>query len=163
MRSLVLALVLGLLFVTAAEAKLDPTFSQRIAKPGDRLTLDVGEGGAQFMGPLRIFLVSLDDGDRSQIKLGELGTPGRFDVPRILRFEVPDVPAGDYTVAIWFRGSETGRWTNALEGIDPLLTIRAGERGASPAPLWAIAITAGGLGAGLLVRRARLHQPVDIA
>ena len=132
LRSLVVVLALGLLFAAVAEAKLNPTFSQRIAQPGDTIELDVGEGSAMFVGPLRIFLVSLEGSDRDQIKIGELGTPGKFGAPQILRFEVPDVPAGDYTVAIWFKGSETGRWANTLEGINPLLTIGAAdERGAS--------------------------------
>ncbi len=151
--------MLGLLFAAVAEAKLSPTFSQRIAQPGDTIELDVGEGSAMFMGSLRIFLVSLEGSDRDQIKIGELGTPGKFDVPQRLRFEVPDVPAGEYTVAIWFKGYETGRWANALEGINPLLTIgAAGERGASLAPsdrqsrspLWPLAMTVGGLGVGVV-------------
>ena len=158
LRSLVVVLALGLLFAAVAEAKLNPTFSQRIAQPGDTIELDVGEGSAMFAGPLRIFLVSLEGSDRDQIKIGELGTPGKFDAPRILRFEVPDLPAGDYTVAIWFKGSETGRWANMLEGINPLLTIGAGdERGASLAqpgrqsgsPLWPMAMTVG-FGVGLV-------------
>jgi len=159
MRSLIVALVLGLLFSGVAEAKLNPTFSERIAQPGDKIELDVGEGSEQFLGPLRIFLVSLEGDDRAQIKIGELGTPGKFDAQRILRFEVPDAPAGEYTVAIWFKGYETGTWANALEGINPLLTIGAAdERRASPtqvrradwSPLWALALTVGGLGAGLV-------------
>ena len=159
LRSLVAALVVGLLFAAVADAKLNPTFSQRVAQPGDTIELDVGEGSALFVGPLRIFLVSLEGADRDQIKIGQLGTPGKFDAPQILRFEVPDVPAGDYTVAIWFKGSETGKWTNTLEGITPLLTIgEAVERGASPAPsdrqsgspLWPLAMTVGGLGVGVV-------------
>lgn len=166
MRSFGAALLLGLLFAAAAQAKLNPEFSERVAEPGDTRALDVGEGSEQFLGPLRIFLVSLEGDDRPQVKIGELGTPGEFGTPRILRFEVPDVPAGEYTVAIWFKGYETGTWANALEGINPLLTIRASdERAASPPQpegssrslLWALTITIGGLGAGLLawvMRRA---------
>ena len=159
LRSFVVALALGLLLAAAAEAKLNPTFSQRIAQPGDEIELDVGEGSALFVGPLRIFLVSLEGSDRDQIKIGELGTPGKFDAPQILRFEVPDVPAGEYTVAIWFKGSETGTWANTLEGITPLLTIGAAdEREASLArsdrqsrtPLWALAMTVGGVGVGVV-------------
>jgi hypothetical protein len=163
-RTLVAALLLGLLFADVAQAKLNPVFSERIAEPGDTLELDLGEGSEQFLGPLRIFLVSLEGDDRPQVKIGELGTPGEFDAPRILRFEVPDVPAGEYTVAIWFKGYETGTWANALEGINPLLTIDgADERVASPAqsdgpPIWALAATISGLAAGLFGwtwRRAR--------
>jgi hypothetical protein len=174
-RSLVAALLLGLLLAAVAQAKLSPTFSERIAEPGDTIELDVGEGSEQFLGPLRIFLVSLEGAERAQTKIGELGTPGKFDAPRRLRFEVPDVPAGDYTVAIWFKGYGTGTWANALEGINPLLTIgTAEERGASPArsdgqprsPLWALALTLAGLGAGVVawgwrraVRRAAADSP----
>jgi hypothetical protein len=174
MRSLVVALVVGLLFSGVAEAKLNPTFSERIAQPGDKIELDVGEGSEQFLGPLRIFIVSLEGDDRAQIKIGELGIPGKFDAPRILRFEVPDVPAGEYTVAIWFKGYETGTWANALEGINRLLTIGAADEGrASPAPadgrtgspLWALALTVGGLGAGLVAwgwrRRAAMGVPAS--
>jgi hypothetical protein len=155
LRSLVVVLALGVLFAAVAEAKLNPTFSQRTAEPGDTIELDVGEGSALFRGPLRIFLVSLEGSDRDQFKIGELGTPGRFDAPQTLGFEVPDVPAGDYTVAIWFKGSETGTWANTLEGINPLLTIGgADERGASlvrsdrqsGSPLWPTVMTVGGVG-----------------
>lgn len=103
--------------------------------------------------------MSLEGDDRAQIKIGELGTPGKFDAPRTLRFEVPDVPAGEYTVAIWFKGYETGTWANALEGINPLLTIGAAdEREASPTKsdgqtrslLWALALMVGSLGGALV-------------
>lgn len=159
MRSLLAALLLGLLFASVAQAKLNPSFSERIAEPGDTLELDVGEGRKQFLGRLRIFLVSLEGDDRPQVKIGELGTPGVFGASRILRFEVPDVSAGEYTVAIWVKGYRTGTWTNALEGINPLLTVgAAAERAALPmhaegsgrSLLWTLAITVGGLVAGLL-------------
>lgn len=105
----------------------------------------------QFLGPLRIFLVSLEGDDRAQVKLGKLGTPGKFGTPRILRFDVPDVPAGEYTVAIWFKGYATGTWANALEGINPLLTIRAADKGAAcSAQSDGQTITIGGLGVGLI-------------
>jgi hypothetical protein len=147
-RSFVAAVMLGLLFAATAQAKLNPTFSKRIAEPGDTVELDVGEGSELFMAPLRVFLVSLEGADRLQVKLGELGTPGKFDAPRILRFKVPDVPAGDYTVAIWFKGYETGTW-NAVDGIDSL-TINGGQSDRQTTSLLWAAITIGGLGAGLV-------------
>ncbi len=151
-----------------AQAKLNPKFSERIAEPGDTVELDVGEGSEQFLGPLRMFLVSLQGADRFQVNIGDMGTPGKFGAPRTLRFEVPDVHAGDYTVAIWFKGYETGTWANVLEGINPLLTIGAAdESAASPAqsdgqsrwPFWALAITVGGLGADLSHRVATRRLP----
>ena len=151
--------MLGLLFAAEAHAKLNPTFSQRIAEPGDTVELDVGEGTELYLGRLRIFLVSAEGLDRLQVKLGELGTPGRFGPPRILRFKVPNVPAGDYTVAIWFKGSETGRW-NALAGGNSLLTIDAAE---GRSPLWTLALAVGGLGAGLGAWRWWRRSAVRIA
>jgi len=160
MRSLAAALLLGLLFAGVAQAKLNPAFSERNAEPGDTLQLDLGDGSEQFLGPLRIFLVSLEGDDRPQVKIGEVGAPGKFGTaggfgtPRMLAFKVPDLPEGEYTVAIWFKESLTGTWANALEGIHPLLTIGAAdERAASPArsdeqtgpPLWAVALAVGGL------------------
>lgn len=86
------------------------------------------------------------------IKIGQLGMPGRFGTPSTLRFEVPEVPAGDYTVAIWFKGYATGSWGNALAGIHPLLTIRAADstrpaatEGGSERRFWALAVVAGAL------------------
>jgi len=166
MRSLVSALFAGLLFVAVAQAKLNPAFSVRVAEPGDTVELDVGPGTEQFLGELRIFLVSLEGDDRPQVKIGELGTPGEFGPPPVLRFEVPDVPAGEYTVAIWVRGYQTGTWANALESIDPLLTVRAAQSdGQVSAPLWGAVIAIGGLGAGLVawaLRRGARRVATDV-
>ena len=135
MRSFATAVVLCLLVSGAAQAKLNPAFSKQNAEPGDTLELDLGDGSEQFLGPLRIFLVSLEGDDRPQFKIGELGTLGELGRSHVLRFKVPDLPEGEYTVAIWFKGSLTGRWANALEGINPLLTIGAVDKlAASPAP-----------------------------
>ena len=176
MRGLAAALLIGLVLAPAGHAKLKPTFSERVVEAGDAVEFDVGEGSEQFLGPLRIYLVPLEavdpprrspafsnrvksESDPRLVRIGELGTAGEFGTPRVLRFQVPDLPAGDYTAAIWFKGYSTGTWANALEGINPLLTIRAAdERGASPAqsdgqtrsPLWALAFMVGGLGAGLV-------------
>lgn len=161
MRSLAAALLLGLLFAGVAQAKLNPVFSERNAEPGDTLELDLGDASEQFLGPLRIFLVSLEGDDRPQVKIGETGTPGQFgragefDSPRVLTFKVPDLPEGEYTVSIWSKESLTGTWANALEGVQPLLTIgAAGGRTASDEqtvpPLWAIALAVGGVVAVLV-------------
>jgi hypothetical protein len=161
MRVLAAALLLGLLLAGTAQGKLNPRFNERNAEPGDTLELDLGDGGKEFRGPLRIFLVSLEDGHRSQVKIGELGTTVEFGTPDVLSapppvltFKVPNVPEGEYTVAIWFKESLTGTWANALEGIHPLLTLDAADgRAASPgrsneqtgSPLWAVALAVVGI------------------
>ena len=140
MRTFLIAVVVAVAFAPAAEAKLRPSFSERVATPGDTVALDLGEGSEQFLGPLRIYLVRLEaaqdvdeEADRRLIKIGELGTPGEFGTPRTLRFEAPTVRPGEYTAAIWFKGYSTGTWANALEGIHPLLTIDS-VRGAAASP-----------------------------
>ena len=170
--------MLSLILASAAQAKLNPAFGERAAEAGDLMEIDVGEGSEQFLGPLRIYLVPLEAADQLQgeadarlVKIGELGTPGEFGTPRVLTFEVPDLPAGEYTAAIWFKGYETGTWANALEGIHPLLTIGAANEGAvSPAgsdelswPLfWAAALVVCVLVAGFVGfgwRRASRRPP----
>jgi hypothetical protein len=172
MRRLLGLLLVGLVFVPQAQAKLNPAFSERVAEPGDVIELHLGEESEQFLGPLRIYLVPLgaaDDlrgeDDPRLIRIGELGKPEAFGTPSTLRFQVPDVAAGEYTAAIWFKGYATGTWGNALEGIHPLLTIHSGEASAvattpehgSGPPLWAVAVAAGALVASVgawLWRRA---------
>src|SRR3990170_1824977 len=168
MRCLIAVALLTSMVASAAQAKLNPTFSERVAETGDLVAIDVGEGSQHFLGPLRIYLVPLHAADQLKgeadprlLKIGELGTAGEFGTPRVLRFEVPDLPAGDYTAAIWFRGYETGTWADALEGIHPLLTIEAADEGetsmvvdeGTPAPdgsgeaawpdFWAVILTTG--------------------
>ena len=172
MRSLFVALVVALLSAAVAEGKLNPAFSARVAEPGDTVELDVGPGTEQFLGELRIFLVSLEGDDRPQVKIGELGAPGEFGHPRVLRFEAPEVPEGEYTVAIWVRGYRTGTWANALEGINPLLTIGAVDQGAAftkaaggqgGSVLRAAGVTVGGLALGLVALRWRRRQTARAA
>ncbi len=178
MRRLIGCLLLSLILAPTAHAKLSPTFSERVAEPGETVELDLGKGVEQFVGPVRIYLAPLEAVDPSRrspafsnrvtsetdarlVKIGELGR--LFGPTRSLRFEVPDVPAGEYTAAIWY-----GRYApNALVGVHPLLTIgAAAERTAVPrransglsvpAGVLALAI---GLGAGLFFlgwRRRRL-------
>lgn len=170
MRHFTAVTLLSLMLVSTADAKLNPAFSERVAQAGDLVALDLGEGSEQFLGPLRIYLVQLEVADHVQgeddsrlVKIGELGKPGEFGTPRVLTFEVPDLPVGEYTAAIWFKGYETGKWVNALEGIHPLLTIGAAaggaDEGVAAAPgsderswrlYWAIALAVGCLLAGFL-------------
>lgn len=123
--------VVALLLTPVAQAKLAPTFGERSARPGELAGLDLGEGAEQFLAPLKVYLVPLAAADAATTqsdprltKVGELGSPGPFDVPRTLRFVVPQLEPGEYTAAVWFKGTETGRWANALAGIGPRLTIR---------------------------------------
>jgi hypothetical protein len=127
-------LIAALLLAPVAEAKLAPTFSERSVRPGELAWLDLGEGAEQFLAPLKVYLVPLAVADEATTrsdprltKIGELGSHGRFDVPRTLRFVVPELEPGEYTAAVWFKGTETGRWANALVGIHPRLTIRRAE------------------------------------
>jgi len=167
MRRLVGCLLLGLILAPTVQAKLSPTFSERVADPGDTVELDLGRGIEQFVGPIRIYLAPLEaldpprrspafsnrvesETDPRLVKLGELGR--LFGHARSLRFDVPDVPAGEYTAAIWY-----GTYApNALVGVHPLLTIDAAEGAAPPGrpngglelSRWAIALAVGA-GAGL--------------
>jgi hypothetical protein len=127
----VAAALSALLIVPAAEGKLLPKFNKQVARPCEVVQLDLGDGAHMFLAPLKVYLAPLDAADAAAqsdprlAKIGELGTPGEFDAPRILRFVVPDLPPGQYAVAIWFKGYATGRWGNAMEGIHRLLTIQA--------------------------------------
>lgn len=130
-RAWLAAMVAALVLAPVAQAKLVPTFGERNVKPGELARLDLGEGARHFLAPLKVYLVPLGVANRARkqsdprlIRIGELGSPGRFDVPRTLRFVVPEVEPGEYTAAIWFKGTETGRWANALVGIHPRLTVR---------------------------------------
>lgn len=181
MRGFATVLLFGLVIVPTAQGKLNPTFSERVAKPGQLIELDIGEGAEQFLGPLRVYLVPLEAADRLEgqsdprlIKIGELGTPGEFGTPRILEFEVPDVPAGDYTAAIWFKGYSTRAWANALEGMHPLLKIRTGGTRAAAAAtsdgggllLWPLAFALGALlaaVAGWLWRRSTQRPATGVS
>jgi hypothetical protein len=124
-------MIAALFLAPVAEAKLAPTFSERNVRPGELARLELGEGAEQFLAPLKVYLVPLavaeeatTQSDPRLTRIGELGSPGRFDVPRTLRFVVPELEPGDYTAAVWFKGTETGRWSNAHAGIGPRLTIR---------------------------------------
>jgi hypothetical protein len=171
-------LLAALFLAPVAHAKLVPTFSVRSVKPGDVARLDLGEGAEQFLAPLKVYLVPLEVADEAKAqsdprltKIGELGSPGQFDVPRTLHFVVPELEAGQYTAAIWFKGTETRSWANALVGMHPRLTIRqaadigqvertgAGDSARSDDEgtlFWsALALGATALVAGLVLRRWR--------
>src|SRR3989337_2623002 len=85
MRCLIAVALLTSMVASAAQAKLNPTFSERVAETGDLVAIDVGEGSQHFLGPLRIYLVPLHAADQLKgeadprlLKIGELGTAGEF-------------------------------------------------------------------------------------
>lgn len=130
--------IAALVLAPAANAKLAPTFSKQSVRPGEVVRLDLGEGAEHFLAPLKVYLMPLWVADEARTrpdpqlrqsdprltKIGELGTRGQRGVPRTLQFVVPELEAGEYTAAIWFKGTETNRWANALAGMHARLTIR---------------------------------------
>lgn len=132
-RAWLAAVIAALVVAPVAQAKLAPTFSERSVRAGQLARLDLGEGAESYLAPLKVYLVPLGVADKATTqsdarltKVGELGSPGNFDVPRTFQFVVPQLEAGEYTIAIWFKGTETGQWANALVGIHPRLAIRGG-------------------------------------
>ena len=55
--------------------------------------------------------------DPSLHLVGRLGRKGEPIAVHHLSFRVPRLPGGEYTLAVWFKGSETGRWGNLAEGL----------------------------------------------
>lgn len=127
-----LTLLLALTIGEAAHAALTARLSKDTARPGQSVRLILGEAAYLFRAPLNLYLVPrtaapevADQSDTRLVKLASFGTPGKFDVPRLFDFAVPQVPPGEYVVALWFRGTMTGEWANVLEGVEPTLTITA--------------------------------------
>ena len=115
--------VCALAVVSSADAKLNPTLSVRVAVPDQRVVLNFGEGARAFQAPLEVYLVrrAIDPrvrsrDDRRLYLVGRLGREGKPITTDRLAFRVPRVPAGDYMLAIWFKGSETKRWHRLATG-----------------------------------------------
>jgi hypothetical protein len=113
-----------LVAVPAADAKLVPKLSERVAAPGQRVVVSFGEVASVYLAPLEVYVVrtSVEPRitDRTDTRLrfvGRLGRKGEPITASRLSFRVPRVAAGDYTLAVWFRGSETGRWANLASGL----------------------------------------------
>lgn len=124
MRLITLVAFVLLALSTAAEAKLLPGLDKRVAAPGEKVTLELGAGVEHFLAPLEVYLVStrseptLTGRSDSRLRLvGRLGARGQTIRARTLVFRVPRVPPGAYTVAVYFRGTATGRWGNLAEGL----------------------------------------------
>ncbi len=119
-----LLIVSALAAVPAADAKLIPALSTRFAAPGQRVVVNFGEGAMLYLGPFEVDLVRTAVEPRvtrrTDVRLhrvGRLGTAGVAIAATRLGFRVPRLPAGEYTLAVWFKGSETGRWHNLAGGL----------------------------------------------
>jgi hypothetical protein len=119
----VVALVV-LVVVPAANAKAVPRLSKTVASPGDMIAVAFGRGATYYLAPLEVYLVRTDveptisgRHDRRLRLVGKLGKVGEAIEKTRLTFRVPRVPAGTYTLAVWFKGTVTGRWHNLAEGL----------------------------------------------
>jgi hypothetical protein len=114
--------VLALVVAPAANAKLNPRFARTVAEAGERVTVELGYVDA-YLPPLEVSLVRIRDEpfvrsrrDRRLVPVGLL--PRDQEGPGLGRLSfVASVPPGRYTLAVWFRGTETGRWQNATSGL----------------------------------------------
>lgn len=154
-----------------ASAALTARLSKQSAQPGETVQLILGPAAEDFLAPLNMYLVPLevasqiaDQSDSRLIEIASLGTPGSFDVPRVFVFTVPDVPPGEYAVALWFRGTATREWANALEGIEPTLSVTRSsttrDGWGAGLGIWFVALGAAGglLVAGFLLGRRLLRR-----
>jgi hypothetical protein len=116
--------VAALVAVPGASAKAVPRLSTTVAAPGDPVTVDFGRGATYYLAPLEVYLVRIRDEPkitgRSDPRLRLVGKLGRINQPikaTKLRFRVPRIPTGKYTLAVWFKGTATNRWHNLAEGL----------------------------------------------
>ena len=116
-------------------AAIVPQFDHRVAAAGEAVVLSF-VGNPQINGPVRVDLVRTRD---------EPGVTGRDDprltsvaefdvgraIPARIRFRVPRLPPGAYTVAVWLRANEkwfnvaAGLWQDATVGRRITLHVRA--------------------------------------
>jgi len=131
LRALALVVVVALVAVSAASAKAVPRLSTSVAVPGDLVTVDFGAGATHYLAPLEVYLVRIKVEPkitgRSDPRLHLVGKLGRVNEPITatkLRFRVPRVAPGRYTLAVWLKGTETNRWHNLAEGLWRDATLR---------------------------------------
>jgi hypothetical protein len=130
---IVAGLIVGLAVAPAAEAKLVPRMNMQVAAPGMSVTVDFGSGTAHYLeeyyAPLEISLLpvrtalaitgrgdALRHDDLRLRHVGQLGRGGKPIVTSHLTFRVPRLAPGRYALAVFFRGTATGRWTNITAG-----------------------------------------------
>lgn len=124
LRVLLGIVVVALVAVSAASAKAVPRFSTTVAAPGDPVTVDFGRGATYYLAPLEIYLVRIaiepEITGRRDPRLhlvGKLGSVNKPITATKLRFRVPRLALGRYTLAVWFKGTATNRWHNLAEGL----------------------------------------------
>jgi hypothetical protein len=112
----------ALLLAPDANAKLVPRFDRPAAVVGARVALELGYT-EPYCAPLDVFLVRTRDeplvrsrADPRLLLVRRLRRDAAGRMPSRVSFVVT-VPPGRYTVAVWFRGSATGRWANATAGL----------------------------------------------
>jgi hypothetical protein len=117
-------IVVALVAVSAASAKAVPTFSTSVAAPGDPVTVDFGRGATYYLAPLEVYLVRIavepkisGRRDPRLHLVGRLGTVNKPIAATKLRFRVPRLAPGRYTLAVWFKGTATNQWHNLAEGL----------------------------------------------
>ena len=110
--------VSALAAVPTADAKVIPTLSARVAAPGQRVVVNFGDGAMLYLGPFEVDLVRTAVEPRvtrrADVRLHPVGRLEKTGVPIAttrLGFRVPQLPGGEYTLAVWFKRSELGRCT----------------------------------------------------
>ena len=115
---------MALMAAATASAKAVPTLSKTVAAAGDLVAVQFGPGARYYLAPLKIYLVRTTvepmitgRHDRRLRLVGKLGRAGEPIEKTRLAFRVPRVPVGTYTLAVWFKGTTTGRWHNLAQGL----------------------------------------------
>ena len=174
---LVAALLAGSALAPDVEAKLRPAFGQRTAAVGDTVRFHLGPGASLIQPPIHLHLVPLEQASRSLERTDPHSTEVAFIGSRLTErrpyvdFAVPDVPAGEYTMAIWFQGYASDQWLNGAAGFQPLLTVTealepgALDAAAAPAAILFVVLLTGGFllfilhHDRLMRRKRRWRQP----
>jgi hypothetical protein len=125
--------VVALVVIPAANAKAVPRLSKTVASPGDVIAVEFGRGATYYLAPLEVYLVRTaveptisGRHDRRLRLVGKLGKAGQPIEKTRLTFRVPRLAVGTYTLAVWFKGTVTGRWHNLAAGLWRDANLRAG-------------------------------------
>lgn len=131
LRVLLGIVAVALVAVSAASAKAVPRLSTTVAAPGDPVTVDFGRGATHYLAPLEVYLVRIavepEITGRRDPRLhlvGKLGSVNKPITATKLRFRVPHLAPGRYTLAVWFKGTATNRWHNLAAGLWRDATLR---------------------------------------
>ena len=95
-----------------------------LRRPVSALSSTSARGALLYLGPFEVDLVRTAVEPRvtrrTDVRLhpvGRIGKTGVSIATTRLSFRVPRLPVGEYTLAVWFKGSETGRWHNLASGL----------------------------------------------